>query len=201
MELLVGVVIGLIGIAYGIYSKREADKQSRGSMLGADEGPSLMVIRSEKGFNCCLHNTSSFPQFDLWVRIHEFAADKIIDTRVMGPAALNDPIVALPDLYPNKAQLSPFYEIDLGTDHRVRVNFFIHARNAQSHAEVLAVRDGDEFKCAYKQWFAEGKEVVKVPDDFPARNREDPQSVFAEDEPTGKLYFKNKDGVLIEIPR
>lgn len=197
---IIGLLIGLAGFGYGVYVKRKADEATRGSIMGADEGPSVMVTRSNNGFNVCLMNESKYPHFDIWVRLYDFATDKIIDTTKFGMAAISDPTVQLPDLYPGMMHGQPFYEIDLRQRDRVRVNLFIHTRNAQSHVGIVALRDAEDTKIAYKLWVGEGKESVKIPENFPIANPDEPNSLFSEDEPTGTTYFKNQIVELVEFP-
>lgn len=200
LGLLVGVLIGFAGIGYGIYAKRRADSQSKGSMLGADEAPAVVPVLSEKGFQFLLMNEAEYPQFDIWVRAHDFAMDKVIDPTIIGSAALNEPMFHLPDLYPSKIQLQPFFEIDLRQRARARVNLFVHTRNAQSVVEVVAIRGANGPQIAYKQVFSKRRETLSIPDDFPIANRKDPSSLFAEDEPTGILYIKTAEGLVPAIP-
>lgn len=191
-----GFIIGVVGIGYGIYSKLHSEAIAKGSMLGAEEGPEVMILLSQNGYGVLIHNQSKYPHFDIWVRVYDFATDKVIDPTVMGPGALGEPMIKLGDLYPNQGQVQPFFEIDLRQRDRARVNLFIHTRNAQSTVEIVAIREGEEKQVAYKQWFSENKETMQIPDDFPVVDRENPASVFGEDEPTGTIYMKTPNGLV-----
>jgi hypothetical protein len=194
------LLLGIAGVAYGVHAKRQSDKASRGSMLGADEAPALMPVLSANGFNFHLMNQAKFPQFDVWVRVFDFARDTIIDPSEMVPGVVNHPIFRLPELYPNNMHSKPFFEIELRQRTRSRVNFFIHTRNAQSSVEVVAIRDDSGSKIAFKQRFSESKEVVEIPANFPVMNRGNPKSLFAEDKPTGAVYIKTPEGLKPAIP-
>jgi len=197
---IIGFLIGVAGFSYGIYAKRQADEIAKGSIMGADEVPTVSIVRSHNGFGVMLMSESRYPHFGIRVRTYDFASDNIIDPTKMGMGAFGNPMIQLPDLYPNTIQGQPFYEIDLRQIERVRVNLFLHTRNAQSHIEIVAIRNGDDSKVAYKQWFSESKETVRIPDGFPIENPEEPASLFSEDEPTGTTYFKNQDGQLVAVP-
>lgn len=193
-------LLGIAGIAYGIHAKRQSDKASRGSMLGAEEAPAIMPVLSTNGFNFHLLNQAKFPHFDVWVRVFDFARDTIIDPSEMGPGVVNHPICRPPELYPNEMHSKPFFEIDLRQRTRSRVNFFIHTRNAQSSVEVIAIRDDSGPKIAFRQRFSEGKEVVEIPANFPEIDRGNPKSLFAEDKPTGTVYIKTPAGLKPASP-
>lgn len=198
---IIGLVIGVLGVAYGIQAKRKSERDSKGAMMGSEVGPSIMPIRSQNGFGISLRSESEYPHFDIWVRIHDFAKDVIIDPTRFLNSILSDQIVELPDLYANRMH-GQFFEIDLREKERVRLNLFVHTRNAQTHVQIVAIRDGENKRIAYKQWFAEGNEEVRIPDDFPVVNSEDRSSVFAEDEPTRKVFTKTPEGLVqVEVKK
>tara|TARA_R110000782_G_scaffold37169_10_gene87502 strand:+ start:358 stop:999 length:642 start_codon:yes stop_codon:yes gene_type:complete len=194
--IVISVLFGIGGILYGVHAKRQSDATSKGAMLGAEECPRIMPLLSQNGYSLSLRSESDFPHFDIWVRVHDFAVDKIIDPTIIGPAALSDPMFKLPDLYPNHAHGQPFFEIDLRQNTRARLNLFVHTRNSQSSVQIVAIRNGEDKKLAYFEQLSENNENLRIPDDFPIQNPDDPRSLFNEDETTGTLYMKSPDGLV-----
>jgi hypothetical protein len=192
---ILGVIVGVAGIVYGRRAKREADRASKGAMLGADEAPAIMPTRANGGFDFRLMNDSEFPQFDVWVRVYDYSQDTIIDpTRIFeGPD--NHPRFPIGNIYPKHALGESFFRIDLRQRARARVNFFIHTRNAQSTVEVVALHADGGPRIAFRQRFSAANINVAIPEDFPIVDRGNPESLFDEDEPTGALLMRTPEGL------
>jgi hypothetical protein len=164
-------------------------------MLGADEAPEFMPVLSDVGYSVLLANNTDYPQLDIFVRVHDFSQDTIIDpTRILeGP--LNQPRFSLGTIHPHHILGRPFFEIDLRQHARARINFFIHTRNAQSTVELVALRTNGGNKIAFRQRFSEANAKVEIPADFPIIDRGNPESLFAEDEPTGRFLVRAPEGL------
>ena len=107
-------------------------------------------------------------------------------------------MVGVGDLYPGRITADPIFEINLLNRERVRINLFVHSRNAESVVELVAINLGGDKKIAYKESTRDGEYRLNIPDGFPVENPDDPNSLFSEDEATGR-WFRKVGNQLVPI--
>jgi len=193
---VLGLVATIGALIYAVWVTKHTQKTAYLQFMGAESCPRIDFVLSDNGYNVLLMSDANFPHYGIWVRIHDFAVDKIIDPTKIGPNVLSDPMVSAPDLYPGRINLNPLFEINLSNGARARINLFVHTRNAQSTVELVAINADGEKKIAYKESLPGGDCQVQIPDDFPVENPDDPNSLFSEDEPTGRLFTKVGDQLI-----